>query len=132
IAGLIDKNAPGEVKAALKRLDDLLGVDLQGDLLGALGDKVVFYSSPGEGPLIFSYTFLFEIKDAKKLQDALDQVTRALINLGGNAWSVKKKPYRGTELVQFRFRQQGFPFLPTFAVHKGWLAVSFFPQAIMG
>ena len=29
-------------------------------------------------------------------------------------------------------RQQGFFFLPTYTIHKGWLAFSYYPQAVQG
>jgi hypothetical protein len=35
-------------------------------------------------------------------------------------------------LHEVHVRQQGFFFVPTYAVHKGWLAVGYFPQGVQG
>ena len=59
-------------------LDEALGVDLRKDLLDSLGDKVVFYDSPSEGPLSLGQTVMLKVKDAKKLQDSLDQAVKGL------------------------------------------------------
>ena len=39
--------------------------------------------------------------------------------------SVKKKTYHGVELREVHVRQEGFFFVPTYAIHKDWLV---FPQ----
>ncbi|MFL5342331.1 MAG: hypothetical protein ACJ8F7_19460, partial [Gemmataceae bacterium] len=46
--------------------------------------------------------------------------------------AVKKKTYRGVELREIHVNVPGFIFMPTYAVHKGWFVVSYYPQAVQG
>jgi hypothetical protein len=121
-----------QVKSFSKLMKDTLGLDLRNDLLGALGDKVVFYSTWSEGPLVLGETLLVKVKDGKKLQAALDQAVKALLKLTGNDASLRKRTYRGAEVREIHVRKQGFIFVPSYTIHDGWLAVSLFPQALHG
>jgi len=50
----------------------------------------------------------------------------------GTEVTVHKRMYRKVELCEVRAKQQGFSFLPTYAIHDGWLAVGLFPQPVQG
>ena len=50
------------VREFTKQADLALGIDLRKDLLGALGDKVVQYNSPSEGPLNLGQTFVTDVR----------------------------------------------------------------------
>jgi hypothetical protein len=115
-----------------KQADDVLGVDLRNDLLGALDDKVVLYSSPAEGALSMGQTIMIKVKDAPKLQSTLSKVIKSLGRLTGVDISIKKRTYHGVDLREVQVRQQGFFFVPTYAIHKDWLVLGFFPQAVQG
>ncbi len=121
-----------EVSEALKAVDAALGIDLRKDLLAALGDRFATYSSPAEGPLTLGQTFLFTVRDEKKLRDSLEAAIKGLAKAAGIEVSIKKKTYRGVELREVHVNVPGFIFLPTYAVHKGWLVVSYYPQAVEG
>jgi hypothetical protein len=120
------------LEAGLKAVDDLLGINLRKDLLEALGEQVVQYSSPAEGPLFFGETVLFKVKDEKKLQAALETAIKSLGKATGADVTRKKREYHGVDLYEIHVRQQGFIFVPTYTVHKGWLALSLYPQAVQG
>jgi hypothetical protein len=109
-----------------------LGVDLRADLLGSLGDKLVLYTAPSEGPFTLGQVVMLKVKDGKKLQVSLDQAVKALLKLAGGNGSLKKRTYHGVEVREVHVRQPGFIFLPTYAVHDGWLVVAFYPQPVHG
>jgi hypothetical protein len=125
--------APGDLakfKEAVNQLDDNLGVSLRKDILAALGDQVVSYNSPTDGALFFGQTLLFKVKDPARLEAALAQAIKGIARTTGLDISTKKRSYHGATLHEVHVRQQGFIFLPTYSIHKGWLAVSYFPQAV--
>jgi hypothetical protein len=132
VAGMVDPDSVVKVKAFPLAANTALGIDLRKDLLASLGDQVVFYNSPSEGPLTLGQTVLFKVKDPEKLLDTLDQVAKALGKLSGSEVALRKKKVHGAELREVIVRQQGFFFVPSYAVHNGWLAVGFFPQAVKG
>lgn len=121
-----------ELKKRVQQTDAALGINLRNDLLAALGDKVVVYQSPSEGILLFGQTILLEVRDAPKLQAALEKSIQGLGKLSETNLSIQKKDYHGARLHEVHIRQQGFLFLPTYTIHKGWLAVSLYPQATQG
>jgi hypothetical protein len=127
--------APTEVtavKKAVQQAEAALGIKFREDLLAPLGDLLVQYDSPAEGPLSFGQTFLYRVKDATKLQETVDKVLKALATLTGTDIRVSKKTYRGVELREVHVRQQGFIFVPTYTIHNGWLVLSYYPQAVQG
>ena len=71
-------------------------------------------------------------EEVADLQVALDQVARSLGKLAGVEVRVHQRQYLGVLLHEVHVRQQGFFFVPSYAVHNGWLAVSFFPQPVKG
>jgi hypothetical protein len=119
-----------KVKEFALQADSALGINLRQDLFGTLGDKFVQYSSPSEGPLILGQTYLFKVTDGDKLLAALDQSIKSVGKLSGADVSVRKRKFHGAEVREVQIRQ-GFV-VPTYVVHKGWLAVSFFPQPVHG
>jgi hypothetical protein len=135
VEGVVRIVAPDElpkVKGFVKEANQALGIDLRKDLLGSLGNQFVQYNSPSEGPLTLGQTFLFKVKDADKLEEALEQAIKGLAKAAGADVSIKKRTYRDVLVREVRVKQQGFFFQPTYAIHKGWLVVSFFPQPVHG
>jgi hypothetical protein len=132
VVALVDPNSLPQVKEVLQQIDRTLGVNLRDDLLASLGGQMVSYTSPAEGPLTLGQTFLFKVKNAQKLEEALDQAIRSLAKTVGAEVAVKKRTYRGVELREIHIRQEGFFFVPTYAVHNNWLVVAYFPQSVQG
>ncbi|HEY7308224.1 MAG TPA: hypothetical protein VH643_02570 [Gemmataceae bacterium] len=130
IVGLISPDDVPKVKGIAKQADELLGVDLRKDLLGSLGDKFCYYTSPADGPFTLGQTVMFKVKDAEKLETTLEQVIKNLGNASGKQVRIKKREYHGVALHEVYVTQQGFFFVPTYAIHKDWLIVGFFPQAV--
>lgn len=132
---ILGETAPqqaAELKKAVHQADAALGINIRNDLLASLGDKAVIYQSPSEGILLFGQTILLQVRDAAKLEASLERSLKALAKSTGANLMVKKKDYHGAQLHEVHVRQPGFIFLPTYTIHKGWLAFSFYPQATQG
>lgn len=120
------------IKGAGTLVNALLGVDVRNDLLGSLGDQFVSYTAPSEGPLTLGQVVLFKVKNEEKLKESLVELVKAISRLSGADIILKKRTYQGVELREVRVKQQGFFFMPCYAIHKGWLCVGFFPQPVQG
>jgi hypothetical protein len=132
IVRLVAPEDLAQVRELKKQADDLLGVELRNELLASLGNRFVMYSSPGDGVLNLGQTFLIQVKDAPKFQSALTRALKGVGRLTNLDVSIKKRPYHGTELREVHVRQQGFFFVPTYAIHKDWIVFSYFPQPVQG
>jgi hypothetical protein len=132
IVKLVAPDSVAQVKEALDEANKFLGINIRNDLLANLTGPIVSYSSPAEGPFVLGQTFMVKVKDAEKLHAALDTAIKAIGQAAGADVSVKKRSYRGVDLREVHVRQQGFIFVPTYAVHDGWLVLSYFPQAVQG
>jgi hypothetical protein len=130
IVRLVSPDDLPKVKEFAKQANKLLGVDLRKDLLASLGDKFAYYTSPGDGPFTLGQTVLFKVKDAEKLQTTLEQVVKSLAAAAGKEARIKKRDYRGVEIREVYVQQQGFFIVPTYAIHKDWLVIGFYPQAV--
>jgi hypothetical protein len=132
VIALVAPDSLPAIRGLVEQIDLVLGVSLRNDLLGSLGNRFALYNSPGEGIFTFGQTYLFRVRDAKKLQASLEQAIKATAKLVNLDASIRKVSYHGVVLNEVHVRQQGFFFVPTFALDNGWLAVSYYPQAIQG
>jgi hypothetical protein len=132
IVAVVSPDSLPMLKGFLEQVDAVLGINLRKDLLGALGDRLVQYSSPGEGIFFFGQLYLFKVRDGKKLEASLEQAIKAVAKVVGLSVSIKKVTYRGIVLHEVHVRQQGFLFVPTFTIHNGWFALGYFPQTVHG
>ncbi|HEY1375455.1 MAG TPA: hypothetical protein VGF55_01615 [Gemmataceae bacterium] len=122
-----DSDAGVEADTAAQRLDKAAGIDVKADLLPCLGDTVVAYASPSEGLISFGQVFAVEVKDGERVLQALDQIVQT--QAGGNV-RLRKRPIADGEVREIYVRKQGFFFTPTYAVYKGWLVMSLYPQPV--
>jgi hypothetical protein len=132
VAALVSPDAGDAVKGYYKAVNDFLGIDLRKDLLASLDNQLVQYSSPSEGPVNLGQTFLIKIKDQKKLEEAIETAVKGLSKLTTSEVKNKKRTYRGVEVHEIHFGQQSVPLVPTYAIYKEWLVVSYFPQGVHG
>ncbi len=130
IVRLVSPDDVPKVKEFRKQANDLLGVDIRKDLLGSLGDRFAYYTSPADGPFTLGQTVLFQIKDAGKLLTTLEQIIKSLGTAAGKQVRIKKRDYRGIMVHEVYVQQQGFILVPSYAVCKDWLVVGFYPQAV--
>jgi hypothetical protein len=127
LANLANPDAAGDSQA--EELDRLAGIGLKAELLDYLGDCVVTYHSPAEGAIMFGQVVAVEVKDGAKVLNAMDQIVEA--RTGANV-KLKRRPVRDGEIREIYVRQPGFVFVPSYAVYKNWLVMSFYPQPLQG
>jgi hypothetical protein len=132
VGGMLAPDQVKVIKDVLRRADAEVGIDIRKDLLDALGEEMLVYNSPSEGLLQFGQTLLFKVKDAKKLEASLAQLWKSAARLSGTDISVRKRNYRGVDIHEVYVRQQGFFYVPSYAIHEGWLAFAYYPQPIQG
>lgn len=132
IAEAVEPEAKGEVADAPRKINQALGIDVRKDLLEALGPLTVLYNSPSEGAASLGVALVIQVKDGDKVRQSLQTLFQSLTAVTGVDVSVKKQAYQGAELHTVRFAQQGFFFVPTYAVHKDWLVIGMFPQTVQG
>jgi hypothetical protein len=130
IVRLVSPDDVPKIKEIQKQANDLLGVDLRKDLLGSLGDQLAYYTSPSDGPFTLGQTVLLKVKDADKLQATLEQIIKSLAAAAGKQVRIQKRTYHGVDIREVYVQQQGFIFVPTYTIHKDWLAIGFYPQAV--
>ncbi|HEY7328996.1 MAG TPA: hypothetical protein VH592_15240 [Gemmataceae bacterium] len=130
IVALLSPDDLPKIKEFTKQANTLLGVDVRKDLLGSLGNRFATYTSPADGVLFFGTSLLVHVKDADKLQGTLEQIIKNLGAASGLSVRIKKRDYRGVTLHEVYVQEKGFIFVPTYAIHKDWLVLSWYPQSV--
>jgi hypothetical protein len=130
IVGLLSPDDLPQVKQFVKQANEFLGVDLRKDLLGSLGSQFAYYTSPADGPFTLGQTVLFKVKDADKLRSALEQIIQNLATAAGKQVRIKKRDYQGVVIHEVHVKAEGFIFVPSYAIHKDWLVLGWYPQAV--
>lgn len=120
------------VKAGIKGFEDIIGVDLKKDLFDSFDDLAVQYSSPSEGLLGLGGATLFKVKDEAKLKKAIKAIAAALPQIPGVESSMKKRTFRGVEILEFHANTPGSFTVPSFCVYKGYFAYASYPQQVQG
>jgi hypothetical protein len=122
------------VKETIKAFEGVLGVDLRDDLFGSLGNTLVVYSSPAEGPLGLGSVMLIEAKDPKKLTKTIETLVKAVPAMpgGGGELELKRKKYRGGDILELHLKGETSAHLGTLGVYKNWLIYAQYPQPIKG
>lgn len=130
IVGLVSPDDLPKFKGFNKQVNDFLGIDLRKDLVGSLGERVASYTSPADGPLFFGQTLLFQVRDADKLQAALEQIIKNVGAASGTEVRIKKRDYRGAIIREVHVPQRGFIFVPAYTIYKDWLVFGWYPQSV--
>lgn len=121
------------VKEGIKAAEAALGVKFRDDLFGSLGDLVVSYRSPAEGPLGLGAVYLIKVKNSKKFADSLDNIIKVAATIPFVEISVRKQSYRSADINGLYFGVGGASFhLLDYTIHKDWFGVSFYPQPLQG
>jgi len=108
-----------------------LGVNFPKEILAHLDSTLVLYNSHSEGMFFLGQGIAVKVKDELHLQEGLQKLVESISKAVGGGIEIKKRTYRGVDLTMI-----SLPFLiplaPTFTIHKGWLVLSPFPQAVKG
>lgn len=135
VEGVLKIVAPDEAKQVapfLEQANQFLGINLREDLLGSLDTLMMQYSSPSEGIFSLGQVTLIKVKDANRLQGALDNIAKKLSGNPGVPVAIKKKPYHGVELRELEIRSPGIFYAPTYGVYNNWFVFSLYPQPVHG
>lgn len=121
-----------QLKTAVQVAEAILGIALREDLIAPIGDMVMYYSSPTEVPLGLGGVYLVKVKD----EDTMNKTLARLINLTGGIPGVdvrvKDSKYHGAIIHTISVNHEGNFQAPSFVIHKGWLAFSYYPQPVQG
>jgi prepilin-type processing-associated H-X9-DG protein len=132
----IDEDASREFEGGLEQIKQAIGMDLQGDILEALGDEWAMYVDPsvgGEG--VLGLTIVNRLKDAGKAEQAFTQLEQ----LANGA--IKEAMVREKIVFSFQTAKQGdltihyfaIPVIaPAWAIKDGNLYLALYPQVISG
>jgi len=132
----LEPDALAAVAEAFKQVNVFAGCDVRKDLLGSLGNTVVYGNSPTDGFWFLGSTLAMEVKNPEKLLECLENLFPALSQFSGVKMKLHKSHYRGVDVYTVRFdaKELGWDFVPvpSFTIHNGWLVVSSFPQGVQG
>ena len=120
-------------KAYLEReLNKAAGIDVRGELLPYLGDRVVVFQSPTEGLSVFGTVVCVAVKEPNKVRAVADRVQRGVETLaGGGQMKTRRKLFRGAELREIYGTSFGVV-TPTYTVSGDWLVIAMHPQPVQG
>jgi hypothetical protein len=109
------------------------GVDLKKELLSALGSTLVTYHALSEGPYLCGYGVAVKVKDPQQAAAGMRVLVKAFQAAAGvnEPMRFQKRIYRGVELYTLAAGRE-LPIPLTYTVHKGWLVIGAFPQAVKG
>jgi prepilin-type processing-associated H-X9-DG protein len=132
----IDPPTSQDFEGGLDQVKQMIGMDLQGDILDTLGDEWVVYSNPAVGGSgILGLTVVNRLKEPAKAEQALGQLEKLLNGM------MKEGMAGGPVTVAFNTVQQGdltihylaVPFVaPSWAIKDGVLYAGLYPQVISG
>ena len=130
----INPQAGQEVDAAFKQVKEMIGVDVQADLLDVLGDEWAAYVDPtAAGQGLLGFALVNRAKGATKLEASLtklegvaNELLRQNFAREGMTLEFKQTKVGGATLHHF-----SVPFVsPTWAVKDGNLYVGLYPQVV--
>jgi hypothetical protein len=122
-----DPNQADNVKETIKAFEGAIGVDLDKELFGSLGDVMVSYSSPSDGFLGSGNVTAIQVKDGKKLAASIEKLAKAAPANPLGEVEFKRKPYRGGEIMQLQVTGKVNVQIATFGLYKNWLIISGYP-----
>lgn len=135
-------SAPGEMKQqfeeTLRQFTEITGLEVESDLIAAMGDTTVVYlSETTGGGSLFSGVAMQKLADPSKMNASLDKLAAAAnkmlrqeVELPAQVEVARFKD-GGASYTQLRFPGLPIPIEPTIAVVGDWLLVGATPQAAM-
>jgi hypothetical protein len=136
IEGVLSIVAPDQVdnvKDAIKNFEGAVGVNINKDLFENFGEVVVSYNSPSDGILGTGAVVAIQVKDGKKMGATIDKLIKAIPAIPGGEVTLKKKTYRGGEIMQIGISgPQVAVHIASFGIYKNWFVYSSYPTPIKG
>jgi hypothetical protein len=132
VAGAVAPDAADTIKEGIKAFQGAVGVDINKDIFGTFGDVLVSYNSPSDGFFGTGAVVAIQVKDGKKLIASIDKLVKAIPQNPAGEVSLKRKAYRGGEIIQVQMSGQANVHLATFGLYKDWFVYSSYPTPIKG
>ena len=130
-----DANAGDQVDAVLGQISQMLGMDVQKDLLGSLGDEWVGYMDPSTGGYGFGGAVLVNrLADAAKAEQSFSKLEQfinqvAAANLRNEKVTISIQTRQAGDLT---LHYLAIPLVtPTWAIKDGNMYIALYPQAVM-
>lgn len=125
----LDRVEPAEFEAEFGKFQEQLGFRIREDLLSALGETLVVYSSPSDGPLgFFGISAAIEVKDRAKLDSTLQRIADQMSRIDPSM-SVEKKESEDVTVWMLGIRESFFPLAPTLVMTDKWAVITPFTPA---
>jgi hypothetical protein len=138
VIGEIDSEAAQQFEDALLQGNQMTGIDIEADLLRALGSGWIMYTDPGAtGSGMMGLCLVNPLKDAEVAERSLvslQALANAMMgqigaNSGGPGMRIR---FHISDDNGMTLNTLGIPFVaPTWSVHDGKLYVGLFPQTVM-
>src|SRR5262249_28192101 len=92
---------------------------------------LVLYNSHSEGMFFLGQGIAGKVNDEPQLGKGLQKLGESISKAVGGGVEIKKRTYRGVDLSMISLPFP-IPLARRFTIHKGWLVLSPFPQAVKG
>ena len=132
-----DNKTAERMERDLRRAEDELGVNIEDDLLGSLGDVWTAYVPTGD--LMSSWhgsAIACKVKDAERLRTSLQKLVdfvQANQPLGRRQGvKIRETEFEGQTVYIANVTGAPFPFSPAWCVTDDWLVVGLTPQTVRG
>lgn len=135
VESLVAKFDPGaldDFSGGLDSIEGALGIDVQQDLIGALGTTWTLYNGAGDG-LISGLTLTVSVRDPGSLKRTLGQMEPALqsaLARDRDAPKLVRRNMEGTDVWSLQFQGMPVPFEPSWCLAGDQLVVTLFPQGM--
>jgi hypothetical protein len=118
------------VPTMISAYEEQIGFQFRDEVLAALGDRVVVYTCPTDGPFFTGVTLAIAVKDATLLEGFLDRMVDLVGIMDSRVLMDKRKDGDNTYWIG-GYADSGMPFAPTVALSKDWLVATLVaPSAI--
>ncbi len=138
VVGGFEPDAPAQIDAELRRMEERTGLKIVDGIFAGLGDVWIAYNSPGEGGVIFTgLTAAVTVRDHDKLQAEYDKIHKLISDefarmrgfRGGRGVKIMEREFQG-EKIHYLIGENDFIFAPAFCLTKEHLIFALNPQNI--
>ncbi len=139
VAGLVDEDAPRELEQGLERLDRMLGVSLEKDVLAGLGGTLGWYAGmPQGGGLYPELVLMATVKDPEAFEGVLTRLNEGLAGVINEEGDLLARPrvitFEGQRLHLFELQaargDDPVPFTPSWTLLGDRLLLTLVPYTL--
>ncbi|MBY0587528.1 hypothetical protein K2X85_10145 [bacterium] len=113
------ETAPAMVEA----FEETLGYQFRDEIFASLGEQIILYSSPTDGPLFTGVSMAVSVKDSAVIGGAIDRVVD-LVGLMDSKFLLEKVERSGVTYWIAGYSESAMPMAPTLALGKNWLVLT--------